>query len=850
MPLSRLRVVELGTGSTLAYAGKLFADFGAEIVKVEPPGGDPGRAAPPLVDAGYGRESAYFAWANTNKRSITADLASPANVERVAALIAGVDVLLDSRPPDAVLRGPLAHDVLRAKNPRLVVAAISWFGETGPYRDFAATDATCRALAGLVKLVGPREGPPLALNDHQADVVGGLTSFIAATAGLYHGGGGRRFSISVHEANVALAEYQAALGLGGNVPPARQGINRFAPSFPLGVYPCREGFIGVTVITPPQWLAFCDLLDLAELKADPDLLVNFNRSAAADRIEAVFAPRFLEKTAAEWFSGALELRLPFAIVPGIAELLGQKVHRDRGAFVPVRIGTAGFAGPIVPLRLARTPPRPGGVAPRAGANDDEYAALKESVAAAGAREPGDLPLAGLRIVDLSMGWAGPLATRHMADLGAEVIKVEACQYPDWWRGFDVRPVFFQERLYEKRPSYLVMNRNKLGITLDLTSAAGVDLVKRLVEGADAVVENYSREVLPKLGLDYAALGRVKPDLVMVSMPAFGASGEWADCRAYGSTLEQASGLPSVSGPADGLPVMNHIAYGDVIGGLNAASALMVALLHRRRTGEGQHVDLSQVECMLPLVAPWIIEQSVTGKLAPRTGNRHPTHVPHGCFRCRGDDQWVLVAVADDAMWQAVCAAIDRADLAADPALAAATGRRAREAELERAIEAWTATRSPDEAMLALQRAGVAAGAVRSPFELDREPHLAARGFLAAGGARLRWPPRSALGAVPRREQALSGKPPGADARRVQREDPDRRARPFGRGAGPARRGERDRDRGAAARAGQDQNCRRMTGRHCRPRIARKRSFPLHPTENCNRHMFVVMSNLQRGGRLL
>ena len=729
MPMSGLRVVEIGTGSALAYCGKLFADFGADAVKVEMPGGDPGRAEPPLVDTGSGLQSAYFAWANTNKRSITADIATPDGASRAGALIVDADVLLDARPPGQPSPAALLHDALRAANPRLVIAAISWFGESGPYRDFAATDTVCRALAGLVKLVGPRGGPPVALNDHQADIVGGLTSFIVAMAGLYGRDGlGRRFAISLHEASVALAEYQAALGLGGNVPPERQGVNRFAPSFPLGVYRCREGFIGVTVITPPQWLAFCDLLDLPDLKANPDYLVNFNRSLNADLIEAEFAPRFLERTAADWFAGALRLRLPFAIVPSIAELMEQSIHRERGAFVPVCIGRASFEAPIVPLRLAKTPPRRTGIAPQAGGSDREqsWQSTREAVPPQPAMH--GPPLRGLRIVDLSMGWAGPLATRHMADLGAEVIKVEACQYPDWWRGFDVRPIFFEQHLYEKRPSYLVMNRNKLGITLDLTSPQGVALVKRLVKGADAVIENYSREVLPKLGLDYAALVRDKPDLVMVSMPAFGSSGEWADCRAYGSTLEHASGLPCVSGPADGPPMMNHIAYGDVIGGLNAASALMVALLHYRRTGQGQHVDLSQVECMLPLVAPWIIEQSVTGTLKPRLGNRHPTQVPHGCFRCRGDDQWVLVAVTDDAMWRALCTTIERPDLSNDPDLATATGRRRHEARIEQAVEAWTATRTADEAMVALQNAGVAAGAVRSPYELDREPHLKARNF--------------------------------------------------------------------------------------------------------------------------
>ena len=172
------------------------------------------------------------------------------------------------------------------------------------------------------------------------------------------------------------------------------------------------------------------------------------------------------------------------------------------------------------------------------------------------------PLEGLRIVDLSMGWAGPLATRHLADLGGDIIKVEACQYPDWWRGVDNRPIVIEQVLYEKSAYFNVLNRNKRGVTLDLTTPDGVRLVKDLVRGADAVIENYSIGVLPKLGLDYDSLRKVNPGLVMVSMPAFAADGPWGDCRAYGSTLEQASGLPSISGRPEGPPAMNHIAFGD------------------------------------------------------------------------------------------------------------------------------------------------------------------------------------------------------------------------------------------------------------------------------------------------
>jgi len=167
--------------------------------------------------------------------------------------------------------------------------------------------------------------------------------------------------------------------------------------------------------------------------------------------------------------------------------------------------------------------------------------------------------------------------------------------------------------------------------------------KALVKDADAVIENYSAEVLRKFGLDYAELARVNPSLVMVSMAAFGSTGPWKETRAYGSTLEQGSGLPSVAGRPDDPPMMNHLAFGDAVGGLNACSALLIALLHRKRTGEGQFIDLSQVQCMLPFTAAWAIEQSATGRVRPRAGNRHPLFVPHGIFASAGTDKWISIA---------------------------------------------------------------------------------------------------------------------------------------------------------------------------------------------------------------
>ncbi len=712
MPLSAYRILQTGSGIALDYCGKLFADFGADVIKLEPPGGDPSRKMPPILANG---ESGLSAWLNTNKRSVTE---TTGNLD---SLLAGADVLLDGRPPAVI---GTSHEAWRARHPGLAITAISWFGETGPYRDFAGTDAICRALAGLVVLTGAIEGPPLLATEGQSGILAGLTAFIPTAAGLYgRAGGARRFATSVHEASLGVSEYEWAIAwdAGGSRP--RPGVNRFGRNYPVGIYPTQQGMIGVTIVTPGQWRGLCEMMGLPDLARQPHLSLNVDRLKNSAEIDAAFGPVWLTRTAEAWFELGLKYKLPLAVVPTMEELLQQKVHRERGAFVPVRIGGVTFEGPVLPQHLERTPPKQGGEAPMAGAHPPVWT-VPPGARPTHQAEPGTLPLTGLRIIDLTMGWAGPTGARHLGDLGAEIIKIEACQYPDWWRGTDLRASFIAEQRYEKIPWFQLMNRNKLDVTLDLTHPEGVALLKQLVAGAHAVIENYSSEVLRKLKLDYSVLKDIRPGLVMLSMPAFGSFNAWSECRAYGSTLEQASGLPSVTGFPHDPPTMNQTAYGDPVGGFNAAAALMIALLHQQSTGEGQNIDLSQVECMVPLIAPALIAQSANGVASPRLGNRHPTHVPHGCFRCAGDDDWLALAVTSEGAWRALAACIGRNDLAGLDA----AQRRAREDELETIIAAWTRGQTADAAMMLSQAAGIAAGVARRPFDLLHDPHLVARGF--------------------------------------------------------------------------------------------------------------------------
>jgi crotonobetainyl-CoA:carnitine CoA-transferase CaiB-like acyl-CoA transferase len=232
-----------------------------------------------------------------------------------------------------------------------------------------------------------------------------------------------------------------------------------------------------------------------------------------------------------------------------------------------------------------------------------------------------------------------------------------------------------------------------------------------------------------MGLGYDVLSQLNPKLVMMSMSAFGAGSVHRDCRAYGSTLEQGSGVPSVVGDANGPPVMSHTAFGDAVGGLNGCAAVLTALIHAKLTGKGQFIDLAQIECMMPFAAPWIIAHSIDGKTPPKYGSRHPDFVPHGCFPCAGSDNWIVVAASSDVMWPKLARLLGRADWATDARLKTAAGRRAIESEIEAAITAWTAARDPESAMNELQAAGIAAGVARLPIELLQDPQLHARGFL-------------------------------------------------------------------------------------------------------------------------
>ena len=721
-PFDDLLVVDIGGTIATGYAAKLYADYGARVVNVEPESGFATRQVGPFLANG---DSALHGYLHANKEHVV-----EANSLLDHPAIAAADlVLLDPN----TLPSPLSVEDFNTN-----VCAISWFGLNGPYAQYQATDQAIYALIGLMQGVGKPGEPPIIQTGYHAQILGGVSAFNGSLGylfGQHDKTSAFLLDASILEANLCLTELGAIASFNDMPLPQRMGINRFAPTYPLGIWPCKDGWLGVTVLNPGQWLAFCELLGLPDLALNPEYQSSMARLNAAHIIE----PRILEalsnKSAEDLFYQGQDKRIPLARVPTMAELFSVDQYKERQVFSEFTSEGIQFEGPSCPFRLMETPPKMGGEVSRLGADNALWdqstsqdlgpnkSGFSSSIDKA---SPPSAPLEGVTIVDLSMGWAGPLATRNLADLGAKVIKIESCTRFDWFRSWEASQEWIDNNGAEKAHNFIYVNRQKLGVTIDFESKSGRDLLLELVKGADAVVDNYPTGVLEKLNLDYHVMRKVKPDLVMLSMPAFGRTGPWAKFRAYGSTVEQAAGLPHLQGEEGDPPTMLHVAFGDAISGLYGTAALLTALRHRQKTGIGQFVDLSQAECMLPHAVHGILCQSVNGHAPARQGNHASDYFVHQVFPCKGRDQWILIQIKSEAEWESV---MDMMPALTPFSCLEPMERRAKFMEIEAVIGEWTSTRSAKDLMAALQAVRVPAAILNDVADLMEDPHLVSRGYM-------------------------------------------------------------------------------------------------------------------------
>jgi len=337
-----------------------------------------------------------------------------------------------------------------------------------------------------------------------------------------------------------------------------------------------------------------------------------------------------------------------------------------------------------------------------------------------------LPLEGIRITDVTNSWSGPYTTNLLANMGAEVIKVESIQYLDPWRGSgqEVGP---PETFWEWSPTWNTVNTDKLSITLDLTQERGAEIFKQLVRVSDVVAENYTPRVMKNFGLDYPVLKEVNSRIIMISLPAQGTTGPWKDYPGYAFPIEQMSGIPQLTGYPEGPPQTTGFAISDPMAGINGMVAVMIALFFRQMTGKGQYIDLSQIEAASCMIGDAIADYSMNKRIQPRRGNHHPFMAPHGYYRCKGDDMWVGIAVSSDQEWRKFSRAIGSPSWTKEEKFAGSINRWRNQDELDKLIEEWTIQYDHYDVMNALQKAGVAAGAILTGSEQVNDPHLKARG---------------------------------------------------------------------------------------------------------------------------
>ncbi|TDV55968.1 CaiB/BaiF CoA-transferase family protein [Actinophytocola oryzae] len=728
-PLTGYAVVDLSSGIAGAYATKLLADGGAGVTKAEPPEGDPLRtwsaSGAPIPPDGDGALFSFLAGA---KRSVVVDPDDQEALARLDALLAGVDAVVWSRgTPLAEHPSLLPEEILR-RHPHLTVTAITPFGLTGPWRDRPATEFTLQAWSGGI--VGLGRGAPDRAPVHVGGQVGEwLAGTYAAAATLVSqaAGRGRLVDLSVLEAQVLCLTYYPVTFFELLGRPFRSVRSLFVP----GVSTAKDGLVAIGCATAQQWFDLCAMVGHPEwIDPDQPLALMELAAKAAPELYAWVA----ERTVAEVRELATAFRIPNAPVNQGSTIADDAQFRFRGTF---RTNPRdGFTEPGPPYRLHPDVLREPAPAPRLGEHSADLGKTRPRDGD-GAAEDARLPLAGLRVLDMTAFWAGPSSTHLLAMLGAEVIHLESTGRPDGTRLIAGVPAT-EDQWWERSPIFCGLNTNKKSVTVDFRSERGLDVLRGLIADCGVVVENFTPRVLDQVGLDYEAVRAIRPDVIMVRMPGFGLDGPYRDNAAFAYVIEDVSGLTWLTGHPDQNPVEPY-SLGDPNAGLHAVTGLLLALEHRRRTGEGMLVEAAMAEAAVNIAAEQVIEHSAYGVELNRVGNRGPVSAPQNLYRTSepdefgGNDSWVAIAVATDEQWAALCAAVDRPDWAEDPGLSTVAGRRAAHDALDEALGRWCSTRTGDEVVTALWAAGVPVAKVLQPHRQTELPQLRERGFFETVG---------------------------------------------------------------------------------------------------------------------
>jgi crotonobetainyl-CoA:carnitine CoA-transferase CaiB-like acyl-CoA transferase len=730
-PLDGYVVVDLSSGIAGAYCTKLLADGGADVIKVEAPEGDPLRrwsASGAVIPAGD--DGALFSFLACSKRSVAVDIEQAADVDLVDRLLASADAVVWSRGSAVAELESLLPKQLHRRHPHLIVTAITPFGLDGPWQDRPATEFTLQAWSGGAIGIGrgTQDRAPVHVGGQVGDWVSGAYAAamtLAFRERAFRDGHGELIDLSMLETQILCLTYYPVTYFEMLGRPWR---TERKPTVP-GVAQAVDGLVALGCGTAQQWFDLCAMSGHDEWIDEQSMLtITEQANLHAEELYEWLRDQRVDDIR----ELASAFRIPNSPVGNGGNVTAMDHFVERGAFI--RNPRDGFTQPSHPYRLSAVGLRAPTPAPRLGEHTEALraAGCSPRPRPVGPPDRDRLPFSGLRVLDMTTFWAGPSCTHVLAMLGAELIHLESTPRPDGTRLIAGIPAT-EHQWWERSPIFSALNTNKKSVTLDFQTQRGRELLLQLIPTCDVIVENFTPRVIDQLGLDFATVQGLREDIIMVRMPGFGLDGPWRDNPAFAYIIEDASGLSWLTGYPDRNPYEPY-SVGDPNAGVHALNALLLALQHRRRTGQGLRIEAAMVDAALNIAAEQVIERTAYGTLLQRNGNRGPTAAPQNIYRCDGIDEfgrtdcWVAIAVANDQQWTALREGLGSPTWALDGRLASEHGRRAQHDFIDARIAEWCATRTGDEIVETLWPVGVPVAKVMQPHRQTELAQLRDRRF--------------------------------------------------------------------------------------------------------------------------
>lgn len=750
MLLDSYRVLDL-TDHRGQFCGKILADLGADVVKIEPPGGDPARRIGPFIDDDPDPEkSLYWSAYNTSKRSITLDLLQEKDRDRLRRLAGQAKFLIESFSPGFLEQLGLSFEVLHRLNPSLIMVSITPFGQTGPYAHFKDSDLINMGMGGQMTLCGDRDRAPLRFTAEQSYSLGGMYGAMAALAAhLFREktGLGQYIDVSIQESVFQPSRSTRIYWDIQRFLEQREGacMARGTLTF-RNLWPCRDGVVSwrIFVANLGKWTAalfnwmnetgraaeFSDVpweaLDMATL-SQKDI----------DRFEVPVQAFFLDHTKEELFQESLKRGFVLFPLSTVRDLYENEQLKARGFWKEVSHPSAGrkiqHPGPPflvqgLNFNLKKSP--------RVGEHNQEILdrddsppeePRKKAPGSAFRDKNGATPLEGLKILDFSWVIAGPKATKYLANLGATVVRVESEQRIDFLRAYPPFPGGLAG--INRSGTFAHLNDGKYGMAININHPKARTVLERLVRWADVVVENFTPGTMEQWKMAYEDLRKINPAIIMFRASMMGQTGPYANQTGLGTMLQAYAGFSNLVGWPDRVPVGSAAPYSDFPAADFIAIGVLAGLDYRRRTGQGLCFDSSQLETSQQMLIPALLDYSANHRVLEALGNRDPESCPHGAYPCRGEDRWCLISVFNEEEWKALKVVMGNPPWAENEKFSSLRSRKKNEDEIDRLIADWTINHDAEDLIDRLQEAGVPAGMVKNGRDLQEDPQLAHRGHL-------------------------------------------------------------------------------------------------------------------------